>query len=87
MMVVDRCWLSVAQDIVPDVDGTRDLGSATKKWRDLYVSGSSIVLAQQHLQLMEQEILQLLQQDSLRSSSHSSGNYKYFCNIYCRWSE
>ena len=35
---------SVAQNIVPDADGTRDLGSSTKKWRDLYVSGSSIVL-------------------------------------------
>ena len=35
---------AVAQDIVPDADGTRDLGSSTKKWRDLYVSGSSIVL-------------------------------------------
>ena len=35
---------AVAQDIVPDADGTRDLGSATKKWRDLYVTGSSIVM-------------------------------------------
>ena len=35
---------AVAQNIVPDADGTRDLGSSTKKWRDLYVSGSSIVL-------------------------------------------
>jgi len=35
---------AVAQNIVPDADGTRDLGSSSKKWRDLYVSGSSIVL-------------------------------------------
>ena len=35
---------AVAQNIVPDVDGTRDLGTSSKKWRDLYVSGSSIVL-------------------------------------------
>ena len=35
---------AVAQNIVPDADGTRDLGTSSKKWRDLYVSGSSIVL-------------------------------------------
>ena len=35
---------AVAQNIVPDADGTRDLGTSSKKWRDLYVSGSSIVM-------------------------------------------
>ena len=35
---------AVAQNIIPDADGTRDLGSASKKFRDLFVSGSSIVL-------------------------------------------
>lgn len=35
---------AVAQDIIPDADGTRDLGSSSKKWRDLHLSGSSIVL-------------------------------------------
>ena len=27
---------AVAQNIVPDADGTRDLGTSSKKWRDLY---------------------------------------------------
>jgi len=35
---------AVAQNIVPDADGTRDLGTSSKKWRDLYVSGSAIVM-------------------------------------------
>jgi len=35
---------AVEQNIVPDADGTRDLGSSSKKWKDLYLSGSSIVL-------------------------------------------
>ena len=35
---------AVAQNIVPDADGTRDLGTSSKKFRDLHLSGSSIVL-------------------------------------------
>ena len=35
---------AVAQNIVPDADGTRDLGSSSKKFKDLHLSGSSIVL-------------------------------------------
>ena len=35
---------SVSQDIIPDTDETRDLGSSTKKWKDLYLSGSTLRL-------------------------------------------
>ena len=35
---------SIAEDILPDADSTRSLGSATKKWKDLYLSGSTINL-------------------------------------------
>lgn len=35
---------SVAQDIVPDADNTRDLGSPTKQWRHVYTAGGSIYL-------------------------------------------
>ena len=35
---------SVAQNIVPSTDITYDLGSSTKRWRDLYLSGSTINL-------------------------------------------
>lgn len=36
--------LAVDADIVPDTDVTYDLGSNTYRWRDLYVSGSTINL-------------------------------------------
>ena len=35
---------AVSQDIIPDADGTRDLGSPTKKWAELYLSGNTIFL-------------------------------------------
>ena len=36
---------AVAQSILPDSTNTRDLGSATKRWRDIYLSSNSIDLA------------------------------------------
>ncbi|SVD52378.1 uncharacterized protein METZ01_LOCUS405232, partial [marine metagenome] len=35
---------AVAQDILPDADVTRDLGSSAKKWDELYLSGNNLVL-------------------------------------------
>ena len=35
---------SLSQDILPSTDIAYDLGSATKRWRDLYLSGSTINL-------------------------------------------
>ena len=35
---------AVAEDILPDADSSRSLGSPTKKWKDLYLSGSTIYL-------------------------------------------
>ena len=35
---------SVDTDIIPDGDGTRDLGSSSAKWKDLYLSGNSLFL-------------------------------------------
>ena len=40
---------AVAQDIVPDADGTRDLGSSTKKFAELYLSGNTIFLGDAQL--------------------------------------
>lgn len=34
----------VSQDIIPDVDVLRDLGSSSKRWKDLYLSGNTIFL-------------------------------------------
>ena len=36
---------AVNQSILPDTTNTRDLGSATKRWRDIYLSSNSIDLA------------------------------------------
>ena len=35
---------NLSQDILPSTDVTYDLGSSTKRWRDLYLSGSTINL-------------------------------------------
>ena len=35
---------SVAQNIIPDADNTRDLGSPTNQWRHVYMSGGSLYL-------------------------------------------
>jgi hypothetical protein len=35
---------AVAQDILPDTDVTRDLGSSAKKWDQLFLSGNNLVL-------------------------------------------
>jgi hypothetical protein len=36
---------AVDQDILPDTTNTRDLGSSSKRWRDIYLSSNSIDLA------------------------------------------
>ena len=35
---------SVAEDIIPDGNGTRSLGSATKRWSELFLAGETINL-------------------------------------------
>jgi len=35
---------AVAQNIIPDGDGTRDLGSASKKWKDLFLTGATLFM-------------------------------------------
>ena len=40
---------SVGEHVLPSTDVTYDLGSSTKKWRDLYLSGSSINLGGQDI--------------------------------------
>ena len=40
---------AVAQHVLPSADVTYDLGSSSKKWRDLYLSGSSIKLGGQDI--------------------------------------
>ena len=40
---------AVGQNILPNVDITYDLGSPTKRWRDLYLSGSTIFIGNQSI--------------------------------------
>tara|TARA_Y100000385_G_scaffold273817_1_gene316152 strand:+ start:134 stop:1549 length:1416 start_codon:yes stop_codon:yes gene_type:complete len=40
---------SIALDILPDADSSRSLGSVSKKWKDLYLSGSTIHLGDTQL--------------------------------------
>lgn len=35
---------AISYDLLPDIDSTRDLGSPTKKWKDLHLSGNTIFL-------------------------------------------
>ena len=42
--VYDIDLSQVSQNIIPDIDETYDLGSSSKKWRDLYLSGNTIFL-------------------------------------------
>ena len=37
-------YSAIASNLIPDGNETRDLGSSTKRWRDLYLSGSTIDL-------------------------------------------
>jgi len=42
--IIDSNFLNVGSDLIPSLDSTYDLGSPTKKWKDLYLSGNSIYL-------------------------------------------
>ena len=37
-------FLAVSSNILPDADSSRDLGSPTKKWKDLHLSGNTLTL-------------------------------------------
>jgi len=43
-------WHQVTSNLIPSLDSTYDLGSATNKWRDLHLSGSTINLGDIKLQ-------------------------------------
>ena len=41
--------LNIASNLVPDTDSARDLGTSSKKWRDLYLSGNTIYLGDERI--------------------------------------
>ena len=42
--IIDSNFLNAGSNFIPTLDSTYDLGSSTKKWKDLYLSGNSIYL-------------------------------------------
>ena len=40
----EASFSSVAQDILPDANGTRSLGSATKRWKEIFLSSTTVNL-------------------------------------------
>ena len=61
---VDSAYLSaLQQSLIPLVDSTYDLGSSTKKWKDLYLSGSTINLGQSKISTGNGGIVQLTSTD------------------------
>jgi len=42
-------FTAIASNILPDADSSRDLGSTTKKWKDLHLSGNTIYLGDTQL--------------------------------------
>jgi hypothetical protein len=57
----------ITSNLIPDVDITRDLGSSTKRWRELYLSGNTIYLGDKSISVNEDGI-------DFGSSSISSSN-------------
>ena len=41
---VDSVFSAIGESIVPDTNEAYDLGSSSKKFRDLYLSGTSLIL-------------------------------------------
>ena len=44
LLVVELISLNVAEDILPDADGTRNLGSTSKRFAELFLTGNTINL-------------------------------------------
>ena len=61
----------VASHLIPDADDTYDLGSASKKWRDLYLSGSSLYLGNLVLKDNGSNVMGVFQSDGTTSASIS----------------
>ena len=72
----DTDSITVAADfeshLIPDADGTYDLGSATKKWRSLYVSGQTIYLGTLQLQDNGAGGLVIVSEDGTRTNFEAS---------------
>ena len=72
----DTDSITVAADfeshLIPDADGTYDLGSADKKWRSLYVSGQTIYLGSLQMQDNGSGGLVIISEDGRRTNFEAS---------------
>lgn len=56
---------TVGSNIIPDGNSTRDLGSSSARWKDIYLSGSSIVLGDIVLKASSGNVLSVFGADGL----------------------
>jgi hypothetical protein len=64
----------VASSIIPDADDTYDLGTSSKRWRDLYLSGSSLHLGDLVLKDNGSNTLGIFQSDGTTAATISTDN-------------
>jgi len=55
--LTDNNLLSVGNNIIPDEDGTRNLGSSDKKWKELHVSSGSIHIGDAEIKSIGSDVL------------------------------
>lgn len=69
-------FTSLSTHLIPDVNATWDLGTAEKKWRDLYLTSATIYLGDATIKSEENTILvqNLKTQDLTLSNEQSTGN-------------
>jgi len=69
-------FTSLSTDLIPDANATWDLGTAEKKWKDLYLDSGTIYLGDATIKSEENTILvqNLKTQDLTLSNEQSTGN-------------
>ena len=69
-------FTSLSTDLIPDANATWDLGTATNKWKDLYLDTATIYLGDATIKSEENTILvqNLKTQDLTLSNEQSTGN-------------
>jgi len=66
--------ISLESDLIPNTDITYDLGSTTKRWKDLYLSGNTIVLGDTVLKSQQDGRLGIFGADGSTPSTFSIAN-------------
>ena len=69
----DLLQSGIRTDVVPYRSGEQDLGSATKPWKDIYLTSGSIYLGESHLLFMDSDANLSLDNQPLATSGLVSG--------------